>query len=671
MGLELVNMLSWWQWLILALLPPAIVLLYFLKLKRRPVEVPSTYLWRRSIEDLHVNTVWQRLRRNLLLLLQLLLLVFLMVAMVRPGWQGTKLQGNRFIFLVDNSASMQATDGDPTRLEEAKRQARKLVDEMESGDVGMVVSFAASARVQQEFTDSRTKLRRAIDDIRPTAETTSLGEALKVASGLANPGRTSNREQNIEDVPVADPLPATVYLFSDGQFEDVSGFALGNLDVQYRPIGRQDAGNVGILALSVGQHESRPNQFQAFARLQNFAEEPVTVTAEVVKRSVDAAGVWGTEEVINATQVELDAEEAKGVALDVGEIESGVVRVQLAVDDRLTLDNQAWAVVNPPRRARVLVLSPGNDPLRFALGTESALEIADVTFEMPSFLDEEAYRQQASGAKYDLVIYDRCRPKQMPQANTVFMGSLPLEGWNAEKKVGVPQIIDIDPSHPMMQYMDLSDVILVEGTPLKPPTGGRTLIDSQVGPMFALSPRERFEDAVLGFVLVEEQAGNAGKTERFIGTNWPIRPSFPVFIFNVLNYLGGRKAVLGSSAVRPGQPVALEIPVGGQSPKVRSPQGEETALGSTGGNVSFTKTSELGVYDVLTGSNRPQHFAVNLFHALESDLRPRTSVKIGNVNVAGEAASVLSRKELWRLLLVCALGVLLLEWYIYNRRVYI
>ena len=69
---DLSNMLSWWQWTILAAVPPAIVLLYFLKLKRRPLEVPSTYLWHKSIEDLHVNSIWQRLRRNLLLLLQLL-----------------------------------------------------------------------------------------------------------------------------------------------------------------------------------------------------------------------------------------------------------------------------------------------------------------------------------------------------------------------------------------------------------------------------------------------------------------------------------------------------------------------------------------------------------------------------------------------------------------------
>ncbi len=107
---ELTNMLAWWQWLILAAVPPAIVALYFLKLRRRPLEVPSTYLWHKSMEDLHVNTIWQRLRRNLLLLLQLLLVLLAIVALVRPHWRAMHLSGNRFILLVDNSASMQATD---------------------------------------------------------------------------------------------------------------------------------------------------------------------------------------------------------------------------------------------------------------------------------------------------------------------------------------------------------------------------------------------------------------------------------------------------------------------------------------------------------------------------------------------------------------------------------
>src|SRR5436189_5500320 len=134
------NTLTPWQWGLLSLVPPAIVALYFLKLRRQPLEVPSTYLWKKSIEDMHVNSLWQRLRQNLLLFLQLLLVALAMLALTRPGWEGTKLDGDRFIFLVDNSASMSATDAvdAKNRLDEAEKLVGGMVGQMTSGMAWMV-----------------------------------------------------------------------------------------------------------------------------------------------------------------------------------------------------------------------------------------------------------------------------------------------------------------------------------------------------------------------------------------------------------------------------------------------------------------------------------------------------------------------------------------------------
>ena len=97
-AMEWINMLSWWQWALLGAVPPALVALYFLKLRRQPLEVPSTFLWKRSIEDLSVNSLWQRLRRNLLLLLQLLVVAALMAAVLRPSWQSHWLLGRAVYF---------------------------------------------------------------------------------------------------------------------------------------------------------------------------------------------------------------------------------------------------------------------------------------------------------------------------------------------------------------------------------------------------------------------------------------------------------------------------------------------------------------------------------------------------------------------------------------------
>jgi len=109
-------------WALLGLIPVGIILLYFLKLKREPVEVPSTYLWAKTIEDLHVNSLLQRLRRSLLLFLQLLAVIIAAIALLRPGFQGETSGQQRTVFLLDNSASMQAVDRNETvsRFDNAK-----------------------------------------------------------------------------------------------------------------------------------------------------------------------------------------------------------------------------------------------------------------------------------------------------------------------------------------------------------------------------------------------------------------------------------------------------------------------------------------------------------------------------------------------------------------------
>src|SRR6476661_4601754 len=208
------NTLAPWQWGLLALVPPAIVALYFLKLRRQPLEVPSTYLWKRTIEDLHVNSLWQRLRQNLLLFLQLLLVALAMLALMRPGWEGAKLQGDRFIFLVDNSASMSSTDEKDAknRLEKAKNVVDGMISQMSSGMTAMIISFADTPQVVQEFTDNPKLLRERLATIEPTVRGTDLRGALDLADGLANPGRITDREGGME-IEMVEPQPATLYIF--------------------------------------------------------------------------------------------------------------------------------------------------------------------------------------------------------------------------------------------------------------------------------------------------------------------------------------------------------------------------------------------------------------------------------------------------------------------------
>src|SRR5687767_5685112 len=89
---------------------PSLLILYFLKLRRRELAVSSTLLWKKAVQDLQVNAPFQRLRRNLLLLLQLLLLLLLLLALSRPVTYFQPGAGKTTVVIIDRSASMAAND---------------------------------------------------------------------------------------------------------------------------------------------------------------------------------------------------------------------------------------------------------------------------------------------------------------------------------------------------------------------------------------------------------------------------------------------------------------------------------------------------------------------------------------------------------------------------------
>jgi hypothetical protein len=682
---DIINMLTWWQWGLLSLVPPAIIALYFLKLRRQPLVVPSTYLWSRTIEDLHVNSLWQRLRQSLLLFLQLLLIAIIAVALIRPGWTGTELTGERFVFLIDTSASMSATDvagANRTRLDEAKRHAIALIEQMRPENAAMVISFSNVAKIEQPFTNNRRLLRQKVETIEQTNRPSDLSEALRAAAGLANPGQTGDPNNPI-DIKTAEAQPATLYLLTDGGFASVPSFKLGNLDPVYVKQAGEEQRNAAIVAFSTEVNPEKPGRVQAFARLENYSEGEMNVEASL--------HLNGT--LLDAKAVALPARDEKtrlpgaaGVNFDMQEIESGVLKLQIDAKDQLAADNVAHAVVNMPRPAKVLVVTPGTEALELALKTQEAQKIADIAFAEPALLETKAHQDQAAEGVYDLIIYDQCAPPVMPACNTLFIGRVPPaekavataaeqpanppRGWTAGPRQGPPIITDTNLVHPLAQLMDMGNVRILEGTPLKGPPATVMLIDSDIGLLYAVGPRGGYEDAVLGFDIVTHAAD--GKT--YANTDWPRRRSFPVFVMNAIKYLGGVRSSLAAPNILPGSPAILRATTPVPAVTVASPRGERFEVPREAQNTYvFSRTDELGVYEVREGSGQrvSQQFAVNLFDSRESDLTPAEQIDIGHEEVKAKGGKQAARQELWKWLLLGAIGVLLFEWYIYNRRVYL
>jgi hypothetical protein len=288
----------------------------------------------------------------------------------------------------------------------------------------------------------------------------------------------------------------------------------------------------------------------------------------------------------------------------------------------------------------------------------------------PAFLETEQYRQQADVGEFDVVIYDRCAPTDMPQASTLFIGTLPPgDDWKAGGRQEGPAIVDSDRAHPMMQLIEMGNVRIASGFPVTPPSGGRSLVDGDLGSLLAIAPRGSFEDAVLGFEILGEVEG---RTEA--NTDWPIRRSYPMFFMNALRHLGGARTVLSLASVSPGQPVILQAESAVPRLRIESPSGEwNEVIREAGESFVFTRTDELGVYQVREGeSDRiTQRFAVNLFDARESNLVPEPEIRLEHESIAARASVEPLRAEMWKGILLLVIGLLLFEWYIYNRRVYL
>ena len=129
-----------------ALLAVPILLLYLLRMQRRNQPISSTLLWRQVLLDRAADTLWQRLRRNLLLFLQLATLAALVFALAQPALLSASEFRGDVVVLLDASASMRATDVAPSRFEAARAQARGWIERMSAADRMQLVLVDDSPR---------------------------------------------------------------------------------------------------------------------------------------------------------------------------------------------------------------------------------------------------------------------------------------------------------------------------------------------------------------------------------------------------------------------------------------------------------------------------------------------------------------------------------------------
>src|SRR5205809_1018814 len=127
---------------------PVVIVFYLLKRKRVVRLVSSTVLWQKFLAETQASAPFQKLHKNWLLILQIILLVLAVLALSRPYF-ATKAKSSQLrVVILDGSASMQATDESPSRFEKARAEALKWVDSLREGDKMVVLLAGANTEVK-------------------------------------------------------------------------------------------------------------------------------------------------------------------------------------------------------------------------------------------------------------------------------------------------------------------------------------------------------------------------------------------------------------------------------------------------------------------------------------------------------------------------------------------
>lgn len=610
----------------------AILVFYFLKLRRNEVTVSSTILWRKSLEDLRVNAPFQILRKNILLFLQLLILFLLIFSFYRPWVRGTRVQARSAVILVDASASMGAKEEGTTRLDKAKKKTRELIESL-TGDKDknhevMVVSFSDRAKIVSTFTSDTTSLVDRLDSIEQTDTETSLQDALDSAAAL-----------------LMDRPGGEVFIISDGAFGELKRPDDLSSEINFLPVG-QNASNIAVTAMDVRRSPEALDEFQVFVSVDNLSSEKFNGDLDVYfdGRLIDSAEIV----------VPPGASNSK-VFGDFRFNREAIVKVVLQAADSLACDNVAYQVVKPGKKYKTLHVY--RDKENYFL---DRLFKADPLSELVSIshgvYEEEVGSERAS--EYDLVIFEGYAPERLGAGNYLFLGAVPVAaGFENQGITEDPYIIFSDSTHPVMNMAVFENVRLARALNVTLPRDAVSLVEASNGPIVAALFEKNRRIVYVGFDMWE--------------STWPLKSSFPVFITNVLRYLADLERGMKEFKITPGRTITLFAPGETTELVVKAPDGGEHRLKpSEPGRFQFSNTDKCGIYSFHEPqSEGKKYFAVNLLSPMESDLKVSESFRLGSSVVESAGLEVEENREIWKILALLGLLVLLAEWYVYNRKV--
>lgn len=654
-----------------ALLPLAVgllgatVLLYVLRLRRRPLIVPFAELWQKQLGDKYASRLRSRLRRILSLLLQLALLALIVLSLSDPRPDSYGKPAESIVLLVDVSASMgapRASDGTTTRLDAAKTEAQRILETLGPRDEVLLIELSDQPAPLTSWTADRERTREAVSALRPKDVVARPDAALSVATD-ALAGRSRGRAVLLTDGALP-PLDAA-------QVEALSLTATSV--IQEDPTrGSGETGpssalpNVAISAFSARRYPYDSSRFEVLLELANTGTDPAEVEVHLhgVRQDMrpgPTIDVWRTR---------LPGGESQShVVSDLSAVEQGLWARVSRVDgggNWLLADDTARALLTKRPATRVLVVGPANTFLDAALLLDPNLEVRRI--------DASTYPPAEPS---DIVIFDGVSARRKAHTGAaLYLGPGDAERDTFPVEVGATlSMFGFDSwkkESPLFRFLDPYDIQVLHGRALVAGPQDQVLGRSGRDPILISGQDSAGRFLALGFNPRD--------------SDFVLRAAFPLFLSNVLAELAPLAQGEAGQGVATGKGTPLHAGTEHGHAILRGPLGGsdevETRLSVRHGRV--TVRPALAGFYTLSDPAQPRLVAANFFDRSEATTPGRPAVVLSTgeslgptprpvreaTQEVGWRTRILPRTPIdpWMWLLLGVLTISCIEWWTYHRR---
>lgn len=580
---------------------PIIILMYLLKQKYKEQTVSSLFLWKKAESYSMAQQPWQKLKKNLLMILQIIFVLLLAAALANPYIMGIT-ETSHTVFALDCSLSMQAKDAEEgkSRLEQAVSEIKTQIEQASPNEKFSIVFLKDTPEIVLSSSTDKKALLKQVENVKAT-----------------NGG--VNWQNSKELLQIAGAENARMIVFTD-QYQEL----LQGMDIEQIVLGKNSE-NTAITLLSHSQGE---NGWQVLAKINYFGEGSISKTVNL----------FCDGKAFDRKQITIEGGKSKDVIFTEIPQQTEHIMATLTPEDVLQADDRAYDASFSQTKKKVLLVSEQN------------IFLEKVYRLLP---DVELYKTDTKNIEqlkgYSLYIFDGVIPRTLPDDGFFVFWNMPYE--NNILYMGAEQKIDKPATTQGYGNMTLAETLTFDIEKSKSfdvPMWASTILQANEKPLAIAGEQNGKKMAIFAFDIHD--------------TDLPLQKEFPIFIYNLQNWFFSQNIQQSLESIVSGQVLEISLLPETKQASVLLPDGKSVNIAPPFPPLPFTDTEQTGIYTLIQKNEIQQEnaFAVNAKTEGESDLMQKYQTEQQQKEHTKKV--IKTGRSIQTFVIIALLLLLLLEW---------